>query len=261
MPEQYFKIYLWRNLMSNTLKSTPRAERDEAPGTTRTKRGYYSKWFVLVSAIFVTCLITANIIAVKLASIAGFILPAAIIIFPLSYIVGDILTEVYGYRQARQVIWLGFLCNLLAVVAIWLGGLLPPVSFWEGQAAYDAILGYTPRLLAASFIAYLVGEFSNAFVLAKLKIATQGRWLWTRTIGSTLVGQGLDSLVFITLAFIGTIPLAGLVSTIVTQWLAKSLYEAVVTPLTYATVNFLKRQEGLDVYDYETRFNPLLVGE
>jgi uncharacterized integral membrane protein (TIGR00697 family) len=247
--------------MSNQFDSTPRAEWGEAPATTQPQRGYYSKWFVLVAAIFVTCLITANIIAVKLVSIAGFILPAAIIIFPLSYIVGDILTEVYGYRQARQVIWLGFLCNLLAVVAIWLGGLLPAASFWPGQAAYETILGYTPRLLAASFIAYLAGEFSNAFILAKMKIATQGRWLWTRTIGSTLVGQGLDSVVFITLAFVGTIPLAGLASAIVTQWLAKSLYEAAVTPLTYVVVNFLKHQEGLDVYDYETRFNPLLVTE
>ncbi len=222
---------------------------------------YYSKWFVLVAVIFVTCLITANIIAVKLVSIVGFILPAAIIIFPVSYIIGDVLTEVYGYRQARQVIWLGFMCNLLAVAAIWLGGLLPAASFWDGQAAYDRILGYTPRLLAASFIAYLIGEFSNAFVLAKMKIATNGRWLWTRTIGSTLVGQGLDSFVFITLAFVGIIPLTGLVSAIVTQWLVKSLYEAIATPLTYGVVNFLKRQEGLDVYDHKTRFNPLLIAE
>jgi queuosine precursor transporter len=232
-----------------------------APAGPRPGKGYYSKWLLLIAAIFVTCLITANIIAVKLVSIAGFVLPAAVIIFPLSYIVGDVLTEVYGYRQARQVIWFGFLCNLIAVVAIWLGGLLPAASFWDGQAAYDRILGYTPRLLVASFVAYLIGEFANAFVLARLKIATRGRWLWTRTIGSTLVGQGLDSLVFITLAFVGTIPLGGLAGAIVTQWLAKSIYEAAATPLTYAVVNFLKRQEGLDVYDYETRFNPLLVGD
>ncbi len=234
---------------------------NSTPSYTRPNNDYYSKWFVLTAAIFVTCLTTANIIAVKLVSLAGFILPAAIIIFPISYIVGDVLTEVYGYRQARQVIWLGFLCNLIAVVAIWLGGLLPAASFWDGQVAYERILGYTPRLLAASFIAYLIGEFSNAFVLAKMKIATRGRWLWTRTVGSTLVGQGLDSLVFITLAFVGTIPLDGLVSAIVTQWLAKSLYEAAVTPLTYGVVNFLKRQEGMDVYDYGTRFNPLLIAE
>jgi uncharacterized integral membrane protein (TIGR00697 family) len=221
----------------------------------------YSVWFLLVAALFITCLITANIIAVKLVSVAGLVLPAAVIIFPISYIVGDVLTEVYGYQRARQVIWLGFMCNLIAVAAIWLGGLLPAASFWDGQEAYQRILGYTPRLLAASFLAYLAGEFANSFVLAKMKIFTNGRWLWTRTIGSTLVGQGLDSLVFITGAFLGTIPLAGLASTIVTQWLAKSAYEALATPVTYAAVNFLKRQEGTDVYDYSTKFNPLLLGE
>jgi uncharacterized integral membrane protein (TIGR00697 family) len=232
-----------------------------APPRAQSHSGYYSTWFVLITALFITCLITANIIAVKLIGLGRLVLPAAVIIFPISYIVGDVLTEVYGYQRARLVIWLGFLCNLIAVVAIWIGGLLPAASFWDGQAAYTRILGYTPRLLAASFLAYLVGEFANSFVLAKMKIATNGRWLWTRTIGSTLVGEGLDSLVFITLAFVGTIPLAGLASAIVTQWLAKSAYEAAVTPLTYAVVNFLKRQEGVDVYDYETRFNPLSIGE
>jgi uncharacterized integral membrane protein (TIGR00697 family) len=220
----------------------------------------HSHWFVVLVALFITCLITANIIAVKLISIFGLVLPAAIIIFPISYILGDVLTEVYGYRQARRVIWLGFFCNLILVVAIWLAQLLPVASFWDGQGAYERILGYTPRILAASFLAYLVGEFSNSFVLAKMKIATNGRWLWTRTIGSTLVGQGLDSLVFITLAFVGTIPSVALVSAILTQWLAKSMYEAAATPLTYKAVNFLKRHEGLDVYDYDTQFNPLLIG-
>jgi uncharacterized integral membrane protein (TIGR00697 family) len=228
---------------------------------TSTSPKHYSQWFILVTTVFVTCLITANITAVKLVGVFGLVLPAGVIIFPISYIFGDVLTEVYGYRQARRVIWLGFFCNLIAVVAIWLGQVLPASSFWDGQAAYERILGYTPRLLAASFLAYLVGEFANSFVLAKMKIATSGRWLWTRTIGSTLVGQGLDSLVFITLAFVGTIPLTALVSTIVTQWLAKSVYEAVVTPLTYRVVSFLKRQEGLDVYDHDTRFNPLLIAE
>ena len=221
----------------------------------------YSQWFVLVTAIFITCLITANITAVKLINIFGLILPAAVIIFPISYIFGDVLTEVYGYQRARQVIWLGFFCNLIAVIAIWLGQLLPAASFWDGQDAYVRILGSTPRLLVASFLAYLVGEFANSYVLAKMKIATNGRWLWMRTIGSTLVGQGLDSLVFITLAFVGTIPAAGLVSAIVTQWLFKSAYEAVVTPVTYKVVNFLKEQEGIDVYDRDTSFNPLLVTE
>jgi uncharacterized integral membrane protein (TIGR00697 family) len=219
----------------------------------------YSHWFIFLVALFITSLITANIIAVKIIGICGLVLPAAIIIFPISYILGDVLTEVYGYRQARRVIWLGFFCNLILVIGIWLGQLLPPASFWDGQGAYERILGYTPRILAASFLAYLLGEFSNSFVLAKMKIATNGRWLWTRTISSTLVGQGLDSLVFITLAFVGTIPLSALVSATITQWLVKSIYEAAATPLTYKVVNFLKRHEGLDVYDYDTQFNPLFI--
>ena len=213
--------------------------------------------FVVVATLFITCLIVANIIVVKQISIGGFVLPAAIIVFPISYIIGDVLTEVYGYQQARRVIWLGFLCNLITVLAIWLAKIIPPAPVFDAQSAYERILGSTPRFLLASFVAYLVGEFANSFVLAKMKIATGGRWLWTRTIGSTLVGQGLDSLVFITLAFVGTIPLAGLASAVVTQWLVKSAYEAAATPLTYLVVNFLKRQEGLDVYDYDTQFNPL----
>jgi hypothetical protein len=221
----------------------------------------YSHWFVIIVAVFVTCLITANIIAVKLVDLFGLILPAAIFIFPLSYITGDVLTEVYGYRQARKVIWLGFMCNVIVVVAIWIAQILPGASFWDGQAAYDRILGYTPRILIASFLAYLVGEFANSFVLAKMKIATQGRWLWLRTIGSTLVGQGLDSVVFIALAFAGTIPVHALTQAIVMQWLAKSAYEAAATPFTYLVVNFLKRKEGMDTYDHETRFNPLLISE
>ena len=224
-------------------------------------QGRYSHWFLLVASIFITCLITSNIIAVKLVNIFGLVLPAAILIFPMSYIFGDVLTEVYGYRQARRVIWLGFFCNLIAVAAMGLGQILPAASFWDGQAAYERILGYTPRLLGASFLAYLVGEFANSFVMAKMKIATNGRWLWTRTIGSTLVGQGLDSLVFVTLAFIGTIPLTILVSAIVFQWFSKSAYEAIITPLTYVVVAFLKKREELDVFDTDTRFNPLLLGE
>ena len=223
--------------------------------------GRYSHRFIVIVAVFITCLITANITAVKLVDFFGLILPAAIFIFPLSYITGDVLTEVYGYGRARRVIWLGFFCNFVVVGAIWLGQVLPAASFWDGQAAYERILGYTPRLLFASFLAYLAGEFANAIVLAKMKIATRGRWLWLRTIGSTLVGQGLDSLVFITLAFFGTIPGKALLTAIITQWVAKSVYEAAATPVTYGVVNFLKRKEGVDVYDHGTRFNPLLISE
>lgn len=230
-----------------------RAYRDESRG--------YSPLFLVVVAVFITCLITANVIAVKLVDIFGFVMPAGTIIFPLSYIFGDILTEVYGYRQARRAIWLGFFCNLIFVAAVWVAQEIPSASFWNGQTAYEQILGYTPRLLGASFLAYLVGEFTNSFVLAKLKIATGGRWLWTRTIGSTLVGEGLDSVVFITLAFFGTLPEAMLLTTVLTQWVAKSGYEVIATPLTYLVVNFLKRREGIDTFDYQTRFNPLRVTE
>ncbi|MFQ5775514.1 MAG: queuosine precursor transporter [Kiloniellaceae bacterium] len=221
----------------------------------------YSIRFVLIVVLFVACLIAANVTAVKLISVSGLLLPAAIVIFPVSYILGDVLTEVYGYAQARRVIWLGFVCNLIVVAAIWIGQQLPPAPFWDGQAAYERILGYTPRILVASFLAYLVGEFANAFVLAKMKIATGGRWLWTRTIGSTLVGQALDSLVFIVLAFAGTIPVPALLALVLTQWLVKSAYEAAATPLTYAVVNHLKRKEGMDAYDRDTRFNPLVFSD
>ena len=220
-----------------------------------------SSWFVALAALFVACLIASNIIAVKLVVIFGFVLPAAIIIFPLSYILGDVLTEVYGYAQARRVIWLGFACNLVAVAAIWGAGALPTAEIWHDQDAYERILGQAPRILLASFLAYLVGEFANAFVLAKMKIATRGRWLWSRTIGSTLVGQALDSAVFMTAAFAGIIPGEALAAAILTQWLAKSAYEAAATPITYAVVGFLKRRDGVDAYDTETRFNPLALSQ
>jgi uncharacterized integral membrane protein (TIGR00697 family) len=215
-----------------------------------------SIYFVMIVAVFVTCLVVANITAVKLVIVFGLTVPAAVVIFPISYIFGDVLTEVYGYQRTRQVIWLGFFCNLLAVIAIWAGQVLPAPSFWDGQAAYERILGYAPRLLAASFIAYLIGEFANSFVLAKLKILTKGRWLWSRTIGSTIIGQGLDSFVFITVAFIGTIPTDGLLNAILAQWMIKSVYEIIATPFTYGIVNFLKKREGLDIYDSNTQFNP-----
>jgi len=217
-----------------------------------------SFWFVVIASIFVTCLITANIIAVKLIFLFGFLVPAGIIVFPLSYLFGDVLTEVYGYGAARRVIWLGFACNLLAVIAIYLGGLAPAAPFWHNQAAYETILGFTPRLLLASFIAYLVGEFTNSFVLAKLKIATKGRWLWTRTIGSTLLGEGIDTIIFISIAFWGIIPSQLILTAILTQWAFKVLYEVIATPFTYLVVGFLKRREGLDTYDYQTNFSPLL---
>lgn len=213
--------------------------------------------FVIIAAVFVTCLLTANIIGVKVASFGPFILPAAVVLFPLSYIVGDVLTEVYGYRWARRVIWLGFACNLIFVIVAWVGQVLPPAPQWEWQGAYESILGYTPRLLAASFCGYLVGEFANSFVLARMKVLTRGRWLWSRTISSTIVGQGLDTVIFIIGAYYGApffVPIM-----ILYHWLAKVLFETIATPATYAVVNYLKRKEEIDPYDRETKFNPFLV--
>ena len=212
---------------------------------------------VIFIALFITCLITANVIAVKIISLGPFFLPAAIFIFPLSYIIGDVLTEVYGYRLARRVIWLGFLCNLVFVFFVWLGQTLPAAPFWEGQEAYQRILGYAPRLLAASFLGYLVGEFANSFILARMKIMTRGRWLWSRTIGSTIVGQGLDTSIFITVAFIGTPSFMPVM--ILYHWLAKTLIEALATPLTYVIINSMKKREAIDTYDYDTRFNPFVI--
>ena len=213
--------------------------------------------FIACTALFVTCLLTANITAAKLIAIGGFTLTAGIVIFPISYIVGDVLTEVWGYGPTRRVIWLGFACNVLMVTAIWLGGVLPSAPFWKGQAAWEEILGYAPRLLVASFFAYLVGEFANAYVLARLKVATGGRWLWLRTIGSTVVGQGLDSLAFVLLAFTGAVPAGALAAIVVSQWLVKVVYEAAATPLTYLAVAWLKSRERLDTFDLHTDFNPL----
>ncbi len=213
--------------------------------------------FVIITAIFVTALITANVIAVKVVSFGFIILPAAIFIFPLSYIFGDVLTEVYGYRWTRRVIWLGFICNLIFVAFVWIGQILPAAPFWTDQAAYESILGYTPRLLVASFFAYLTGEFVNSAILAKMKIMTRGKWLWSRTICSTIVGQGLDTTIFIVLAFIGTPVFTPLL--ILHHWLAKIIIEAIATPLTYALVNYLKKKEAIDTYDYETNFNPFSI--
>jgi uncharacterized integral membrane protein (TIGR00697 family) len=213
--------------------------------------------FITCAALFITCLLAANTVASKLVLLGPLVLPAAIIVFPVSYILADVLTEVWGYAAARRVIWLGFAGNALMVLVIALAGEIPPAPFWKGQAAYAEILGQAPRILLASFLAYLAGEFANAYVLAKLKLRTAGRWLWLRTIGSTVVGQGLDSLVFIGLAFAGVVPGGALAGMIAGQWLVKVLYEAAATPLTYAAVGWLKAREQMDAFDYQTDFNPL----
>jgi len=213
--------------------------------------------FLIITVLFVSCLLTANIIGSKVIAFGFVTLPAAVVLFPFSYIFGDILTEVYGYQQTRRVIWLGFICNLIFVIFAWIGQKLPPASSWEHQSAYVAILGYTPRLLAASFLGYLAGEFGNSFVLARMKILTKGKWLWSRTIGSTIIGQGFDTVIFITGAFYGQSFFTPLM--ILYHWSAKVIIEIVATPLTYLAVNSLKKNEGIDTYDMKTNFNPFVL--
>ena len=212
-------------------------------------------YLTLVTVLFASSLITANVIAVKIVTIFGFFVPAGIIVFPIAYIIGDVITEVYGFRQAKRIIWLGFGANLLFVTFASIAGSLPAAPFWHGSEAYSAILGYTPRLLVASFIAYLAGSFSNSYVLAVMKVITKSKYLWTRTIGSTIVGEGLDSLVFIFIAFVGTIPGHSLITLILTQWTMKVLYETIATPLTYMVIHHIKTTEGVDVTDVTIPFN------
>lgn len=213
--------------------------------------------FVIVTAFFVTALIAANVMSVKLVDFFGLEIDAGTLIFPLTYIFGDILTEVYGYGRARQVIWLGFFCNLLFVLAMYAGQVAPASTNFDAQPAYERILGYTPRLLLASFSAYLVGEFVNSYILARLKVATHGRFLWLRTIGSTVAGQAVDSIIFVTIAFAGEVSWAVVWVIARNNWVLKTAYEVLATPLTYLIVNRLKSDEGTDVYDRGTDWNPL----
>ena len=215
-----------------------------------------SKFYQLITALFVTSLVVSNIIAVKIGAFGNYFLPVGVILFPITYIIGDVLTEVYGFASARRAIWIGFVCNLVAVIAIYISIHIPSAPFFENQKAFEQILGFAPRLLVASFVAYLVGQFANSLVMAKMKIKTAGKHLWMRTIGSTIVGEGLDSLIFIVIAFWGVIPNDVIGGLILAQWMFKTLFEVVLTPVTYAVVGYLKKPEQIDVYDKDTSFNP-----
>ncbi len=217
--------------------------------------------FTVFAAVFVACLLLSNLVAGKLWAVTPSIsLPAAVILFPVTYILGDVLTEVYGFRAARKVIWLGFGCSFFAVAVYMAVIALPSPDFWTGQEAYRTVLGTTPRVALASFAGYLFGEFSNSIILSKLKVATGGKRLWMRTILSTVVGEGFDSLIFIGIAFFGTMPAGQLFSMILFQYLFKVGYEIVFTPVTYAVVNAVKRAEGVDVYDKGVSYNVFTDG-
>lgn len=217
------------------------------------------KYLGTISVFFVSVLLISNIASTKIVDFGIFTFDAGTLLFPLSYIFGDILTEVYGYKRSRKVIWLGFFMALLMSLVFILVGKLPASPDWPNQEAYNAILGMTPRIIFASLVAYALGSFSNAFVLAKMKIWTQGKKLWTRTIGSTLIGELIDSIIFILVAFAGILPSSLLVTLIISNYVFKTLIEVVLTPVTYKVVKFLKEREGEDYYDKDTNFNPLKI--
>ncbi len=220
-----------------------------------------SKYFVYIAVLFVAVLMISDTVGSKLTQIGPLTLSATIFIFPISYIFGDILTEVYGYKASRKIVWAGFGALLLMVFSYWFVKVLPPVSFWPNQGAYESILGTVPRLVLGSMLAYFCGEFSNSYVISKMKIWSNGSHLWMRTIGSTIVGEGVDTVIFLTVVFLGMIPTTVLVSLIISQYLVKVAYEALATPLTYLVVNKLKKAEGIDIYDKGIDYNPFTLAE
>ena len=218
------------------------------------------KYYDLVMAAFVTVLICSNVIgAAKVASIGGFTFGAGVLFFPISYIFNDVLTEVYGYARARKVVWAGFgallFASIMSFVVVW----LPPAIDWPGQPAYQTVFGQTPRIVFASITAFFVGELANSYILAKIKIQTEGRYLWFRTIGSTIVGEGVDSAVFYPVAFFGVWSNDLLVQVLVSNYVIKVVWEAMVTPFTYKIIGFLKKAEHEDYYDHDTNFTPFSI--
>ncbi|TNE43241.1 MAG: VUT family protein [Deltaproteobacteria bacterium] len=226
------------------------------------------RYLDVITAVFITALLTSNLVASKTSTLFGMTIGVGIFVFPVSYIFGDILTEVYGYKASRRVIWIGFSSAALASLIFYLCDIAPPAAGFKNQDAFHTILGQTPYILAASLTAYFIGEFCNSYVMAKMKIWSKGKHLWMRTIGSTIVGEGVDSLVFYPLAFaifplLFNFPSAawgwGMVFAVMTSnFFLKVLLEALFTPVTYFLVNFLKKAEGVDVYDYDTNFNPFV---
>ncbi|MCX6137948.1 MAG: queuosine precursor transporter [Ignavibacteriales bacterium] len=209
-----------------------------------------------ITGLFVAVLLISNVASSKIVQLSLFTFDGGTILFPLSYIFGDVLTEVYGYRRSRKVIWIGFGSALLMSIIFMVVGAMPPAQGWINQDAYDKILGLTPRIVAASLIAFFSGEFSNSYTLAKLKIWTKGRHLWMRTIGSTVVGEFVDTALFVMIAFWGMLPTATLTAVIISNYVFKTGVEAILTPVTYRVVAWLKKEEAEDYYDHGTDFNP-----
>lgn len=215
------------------------------------------KYFDVIIGLFISVLLISNVASAKIVKLGPLALDGGTILFPLAYIFGDIFTEVYGYKKTRRIIWIGFFVNILMAVAFIGVGKLPSALGWNNQGAYNAILGWVPRIVIASVLAYWFGEFSNSFILAKMKILTKGKWLWTRTIGSTFVGEFFDTIIFCLIAFWGNVPSALLLSIILSNYVFKVGVEIIFTPITYKIVKFLKRNERVNTFDYGTKFNPL----
>ena len=222
------------------------------------------RWFDLTMAAFVTILLLSNVLGagkvamIHLPLLGEWPFGAGILFFPLSYVLGDILTEVYGYARARRCIWVGTAALLFMAFMSTVVVALPPAREWGGQAAYEQVFGQVPRIIFASIAAFWMGEFANSFIMAKMKLWTQGRYLWTRTVGSTIVGQGVDSAIFYPAAVLGAAGWSSdlVITVMLTQWVLKVSWEVILTPVTYAIVGFLKRKEGVDVYDERTDFTP-----
>lgn len=220
------------------------------------KNGENFRYFDVIMAFFVAVLLISNLASTKIVTIWIFTFDGGTILFPLSYIFGDILTEVYGYQRSRKVIWTGFGAALLMSLVLWVVQELPAATDWPNQQAYESLLGFVPRIVLASLIAYFAGAFSNAFLMSKLKIKTGGKYLWVRTIGSTLIGEGIDTAIFCMVAFYGTMPNEILVSIIISNYIFKCGVEILFTPATYSLVKFLKKKEQADVFDVGISYNP-----
>ncbi|HTZ57647.1 MAG TPA: queuosine precursor transporter [Acidobacteriaceae bacterium] len=214
------------------------------------------KYLDTLVLIFVVVLLVSNLVAQKVCRLGPLTISGAELLFPITYIFGDVFTEVYGYKESRRAIWIGFLASALLSAAGALAVALPADPGWHNQAAFETVFGLVPRFVAASLIAYWVGEFANAFTLARLKVLTRGRWLWTRTIGSTVVGQAFDTVLVMVISFAGQVSTTTLVRLILSSYLIKVVYETLATPVTYAGVAWLKQQEGIDPFDTHTDFNP-----
>ena len=213
----------------------------------------------IITGFFVGVLILSNILAAKMIRLGPFVFDGGTLLFPLSYIFGDVLTEVYGYKESRKVIWTGLGMLVVMSFNIWLIGILPAEPSWTFQSDFQNILAVVPRIALASVLGYFAGEYSNSVVLSRMKILTKGRYLWMRTIGSTLVGEFFDTMLFVTIAFLGSYPLGVLIAMILSNYLFKTVIEALFTPVTYAVIGFVKRTEAIDVYDFGEKYNPLLT--